>query len=246
MLSTVKIILLSIYIGVSSALFGAAIILAIQFHCKRPSIYINQYNAYSTVNYVLLQQPPAARTHSPIHNNRSTEIHELPRLCSQTIPESRISSHSGTPIIILSSTTSSTPYVIQTPSPIPAPDLAEQLCRFQVVQRSIRRPGTLYPATATSSNTRDIDTMAPATFNPDTLWDSLTPSTFLSVSTFLPPRESIPEPCAKDPEYPSIINWDQPVPGSQYEQVSFDKSGAPDSYSQEPTPEPIARPSQPP
>lgn len=46
------------------------------------------------------------------------------------IPEARIASNPGTPLIIISpatNTTNSTPYVIQSPSPIPAADLVEQL-----------------------------------------------------------------------------------------------------------------------
>ncbi|KAK0229057.1 hypothetical protein EDD85DRAFT_957470 [Armillaria nabsnona] len=180
-----------------------------------------------------------ARNHPPICNHGSAEIHELPRLHGQqttqdmarededTISESRINTHPGTPIILLSTTTSSTPYVVWTPSLLPAPDLAKQLRRFQVVQRGIRRPPTPYPASTTNNN-------------------SITPSTFLSISAFILPREPTPKICIENAKYLSILNWDQPVPGSQYEQIPFNESSASEPYSQEPTPEPVARPSQPP
>ncbi|KAK0229548.1 hypothetical protein EDD85DRAFT_794036 [Armillaria nabsnona] len=194
MWSTTDIVLFSVFIGVSSALFGAACVLAIQFHLKNPTTYINQYNINPTVNYVLPQQPPIARVHSPIHNHRSTEIHELHHLHSQ----------------------------------------------FHLVERSKqRRPTTPYSISAASHSIRDI----PAVFNPDNLWDTITPSAFLSVSAFIPPRERTPEIHVKDAEYLSILNLDQPVPGSQSEQIPFDESSTPELYSQEPTLEPIARPS---
>ncbi|KAK0235570.1 hypothetical protein EDD85DRAFT_955143 [Armillaria nabsnona] len=62
------------------------------------------------------------------------------------------------------------------------------------------------------------------------------------------PSVAVPTPTnhVEDPEYPSILSWNQPVSGSQYERIPFDKSSAPEPYSQEPTPEPIAGPSQPP
>ncbi len=59
MSNTVEIILFSIVIGIGCTFFGAAIVLAIQFHYRRnPSVYINQYNAHPTINYVIPQQPP--------------------------------------------------------------------------------------------------------------------------------------------------------------------------------------------
>ncbi len=131
MFSTLEIVLLSVYLGISCALLGAAIVLVI-LHCYRenPCVYINQYNTRPTVNYVIPQQPPPARIRSPICSHRSSEIHELSSICSQqavedvvssneSIPETRTNTHPGTPVIILSSTSSSsatssesTPYVI--------------------------------------------------------------------------------------------------------------------------------------
>ncbi|KAK0242412.1 hypothetical protein EDD85DRAFT_946580 [Armillaria nabsnona] len=233
MLSTLKTVLLTIYISISSALFGAACVIAIQFHYGRPQQprYINQYNAHPVINYVLPQQPPEARIHTPVHNHELTEIHELPRLSGQqeenmvqtsegSVSEDRITSHSGTPIIILSTTSSSTPYM---------------------VQGSLRRPSTPYPGTASNSTgNTDVAAATPAAFDPDTLWDAITPS------AFIPPRERTPEIHVEDLEYPSVLDWDQPIPGSQYERIPFDESGAPQPYSQEPTPEPVARPFQPP
>ncbi|KAK0226754.1 hypothetical protein EDD85DRAFT_958514 [Armillaria nabsnona] len=86
---------------------------------------------------------------------------------------------------------------------------------FQMVQRSIRRPATPYLAATTSGNTRDVDAATPIAFDPDSLWDSITPSAFLSIRAFIPPRELTPEPHTENPEYLSILNWDQPLPGSQ-------------------------------
>ncbi len=78
------------------------------------------------------------------------------------------------------------------------------------------------------------------------LWGSITPSAFLSISTFIPPQE--PNPCTNDNKYPSILNWNQPILGSQYARVPFNESTTPAPYSQElsPKPEPVTGPSQPP
>ncbi|KAK0219466.1 hypothetical protein EDD85DRAFT_961205 [Armillaria nabsnona] len=214
MWSTLEIALFSIYIGVSSALFGAACVLAIQFYYKRPQPppYINQYNVNSTVNYVLLQQPPEAR----VHASRRTWLEQM----GLQQPKAGL-----TPIQEPPSSSSQ-----------PPPALPPML--FQVVQGGIRRPPTPYPTLTTSDGTGNNTTAtAPITFNPNNLWDSITPSVFLSVSTFILPREPTPEVHVEDTEYPSILNWDQPVPGSQYEQIPFDESSAP---------EPVTRPSQPP
>ncbi len=110
MSNTVEIILFSIVIGIGCTFFGAAIVLAIQFHYRRnPSVYINQYNAHPTINYVIPQQPPMARICTPVFNNRLAEIHKLPHLSSQwteedvvqtseeSISEVRITSHPRTP-----------------------------------------------------------------------------------------------------------------------------------------------------
>ncbi len=84
MLSTLEIVLLTAYFGVNTALFGAAIVLAIVHHYREnPHTYINQYNTHPTVNYVILQQPPLARIHSPICSHRLTEIHELSSIHGQ-------------------------------------------------------------------------------------------------------------------------------------------------------------------
>ncbi len=235
MLSTLETVLLAAFFGVSTALFVATIVLAILHHYRWiPRTYINQYNANPTVNYVVPQQPPLARIHSPICGHRPSEIHELSGIRSQratedvastdeSIPENRIDTHPGTPVILLSLTSSSsalssksTPYVIRYPSPIAAPDLAERLRRFQIVRRSIARSPSPYPINLSSDHTRVIPTAEPAAFNPDNLWDSITPSAFLSVSAFIPSRE----PHIEDPDYPTIINWDQPIPYTESDPVS--------------------------
>ncbi len=134
MLSTLETVLLATFFGITTALFVATIVLAILHHYGWiPCTYINQYNANPTVNYVIPQQPPPARIRSPIHNHGPSEIHELSSICSQrtvedvasmdeSIPENRIDTHPGTPVILLSSTSSSsvsssesTPYVIRSP-----------------------------------------------------------------------------------------------------------------------------------
>ncbi|KAK0244461.1 hypothetical protein EDD85DRAFT_945771 [Armillaria nabsnona] len=188
----------AIFIGMSSTFIAAALILAIQFYCKKPQTYVNQQNINPIVNYILLQQPPTARIHTPICNYESTEIHKLPCLSNQ----------------------------------------------FQMIQRGIRRPPTPHSAAASNSTRDNNAAAAPAAFDPDTLWDAIMPSAFLSISAFIPPREQTPKIHVEDPEYTSILNWDQPVPGSQYEWIPFNESSAPEPYSQEPTPEPVAGPSQ--
>ncbi|KAK0229826.1 hypothetical protein EDD85DRAFT_956942 [Armillaria nabsnona] len=185
----------------NSRLIAAALVLAIQFYCRKPQTYINQQNINPIINYVLPQQPPMARIHAPIHDHESTEIHELPHLSSQR-------EENMEPLSLSS----------------PPPALSSML--FQVVQRGIRRPPTPHPAAA-SNSTRDNNTAAaPAAFDPDAFWDTITPSAFLSISAFIPPREQTPEIHVEDPEYLSILNWDQPVPDSQYEWIPFNESGA--------------------
>ncbi len=175
----------------------------------------------------------------------------------ESISENRINTCPGTPFIVLSpspssSSAESTPYVIRSPSPIAAPDLAGCLCRFQMVQRGLCRSPAPQLVVTTRNTVRGISPVEPArpvTPNPDNyLWGFITPSTFLSISAFIPPQGQTSEPCVEDDEYLSILNWDQPVPGSQYAWVPFNKSGAPEPYSQEltPEPEPVARPSRPP
>ncbi len=116
-----------------------------------------------------------------------------------------------------------------------------------MVQRSITRPPSPYPVVLTSDHTRSSNTAESTVYDSDNLWDTITPSAFLSISSFIPPREQTPEPPIKDAEYLSILNWDQPIPSSQYARVSFDESTVLAPYSQEPTPEPepIAGPSRP-
>ncbi|KAK0245354.1 hypothetical protein EDD85DRAFT_943759 [Armillaria nabsnona] len=220
-MTEVTLILSAVFLGIGCALLGAALVIAIRFHCQKPQTYINQYNANPIVNYVLPQQPPEARTYAPVRNHGLTEIHELPCFHSQRAMKDEPPSLSSPPPPALPSMSFEPPlpYPLQT---LPS-DFADSRC------------------------VRDNDTAAaPAAFDPDTLWDTITPSAFLSVSTFIPPRKSTPENRIEDPEYLSILNWDQLVPGSQYEWIPFDDTGAPEPYSQEPTPEPVTRPFQPP
>ncbi|PBK88537.1 hypothetical protein ARMGADRAFT_1084489 [Armillaria gallica] len=125
----------------------------------------------------------------------------------ESIPETRINTYPGTPFIILSpspssSSAESTPYVVQSPSPVAAPDLAERLHRLQMVQRGLHRPSTPYPIATTRNTVRGISPVEPG---------SITPSAFLSISTFIPPHKPTPNTPASDVAYPTVINWDQPV-----------------------------------
>ncbi len=221
MLTKLEIFLLATFFGISTALFATAIVLAILHHTGRiPRTYINQYNTHPTINYVLPQQPPLARIRSPIHHDRLSEIHELSSTrCQQkmedvasmheSVPENRIDTHPGTPVILLSSTSSSsalssesTPYVVRSPSPITPAELTERLHRFQMVQRGVTRAPTPYPCNLSGDHTRNVPSSEPNAPDSDDCWDPITPSAFLSISTFILPRE----PCTEDPDYPTITD----------------------------------------
>ncbi len=231
-METDNVIILASTLFPSTCLLAAAIVIAFH-HDRQADIIILNQTVNPTPNYDILLQPPLVRICSSVCNHGLPEIHKLPGICQQqtaedvadlneeSIPETRISTCPGTPVIALSLTTSSssaesTPYVIQSPSPIAAPYLAKQLHRFQVVWRGIKRPSTPYPRSLTSNHTRNVnvcgESLVPDSDDP---WESITPSAFLFISTFIPPRELHPDTPAPvnipDLAYPSIVNWDQLV-----------------------------------
>ncbi len=170
MLTKLEIFLLAAFFSISTALFAAAIMLAVLHHYRRiPCTYINQYNAHPTINYVLPQQPPPARIRSPIHDNGSSEIHELSSICckqttedmastDKPVPENRTNTHPRTPVILLSSTSSSsaassksTPYVVNLPhlshrQTLPS-DFVDSRWSKEVLQGPPHPTHTTFPAT---------------------------------------------------------------------------------------------------
>ncbi len=135
------------------------------------------------------------------------------------------------PVIVLSSTASSTPYVVQSPSPSDS-DIAEHWVRFKLGHHS--RPIT--PGGLASNYFGDtwIPTTAPPTlFDPDDLWDNLT----IPYSAYFPMRTGSSDYRTPPPDaanYPSINYWDQPIQNRE--------------LTPKPVPaieEPIAGPSQP-
>ncbi len=112
------------------------------------------------------------------------------------------------PFIILSSTTSSTLYVIQSPSPSET-DITEHQVRFHLSHHS--RPVT--PGGDTSNcfgNTWVPHTAPPTLFDPDNLWDNL----LIPYTAYFPAGTGSPDhrtPPPDDNRYPSINYWDQPI-----------------------------------
>ncbi len=168
-------------------------------------------------------RPQPARLCPPLPLHIVPAINQLNHLYSQCaqemvqgnqdpVSEEGSTNPPGTPVIILSSTTSSTPYVIWTPSLLPADKLEEQLVQFWLSSSYFSRPPTPYPSIRTHSDIRDNRSTPPDTvFDPDDLWDSITPSAFLSISTFIPPPPRPATHSLEQSNYPSHIDWDQPI-----------------------------------
>ncbi len=134
------------------------------------------------------------------------------------------------------------PHVVQTLSLLPADKLEEWLVWFLLGLSYFSRAPTPYPDSTASICTRDnrAASFTPI-FNPDNIWDSITPSAFLFVSTFLPPT-------SREPNYQDSNYWDQPVWNKEY--IPFHvRVPTLEPYSQEsslsPEPQTIARPSCP-
>ncbi len=136
------------------------------------------------------------------------------------------------PFIILSSTTSCTPYIVRSPSPWDKDDLANHQVRFQLGHHS--RPVTPRGVTSNCFGDTWVPTAAPTTlFDPGDLWDNL----LIPYSTYFPTGTGSPDhrtPPPVDNRYSSDNYWDQPI---QNQELPL-----------EPIPgieEPIARPSSP-
>ncbi len=79
MMTTLDVLLSAIYLAVSTALFAAAVILAVRFHYRNtPRIRQNRHwFPPPPINYVLPQQPPPAHFYPPIPQ-RAPAVDEYP------------------------------------------------------------------------------------------------------------------------------------------------------------------------
>ncbi|PBK85933.1 hypothetical protein ARMGADRAFT_1086979 [Armillaria gallica] len=104
------------------------------------------------------------------------------------------------PVIVLSPTTSSTkstPYVFQSPTPLSPGTLEERLVEFELVENCYSRPATPYLCCINSNGDIRTLTNALTPFDPNDLW--CPPNLWDNLA--LPLRL-----------FPSVTNWDAPIP----------------------------------
>ncbi len=233
MTATLNILLSAVYLAVGTALFVAALVLAILFHYRiTPRIpQNNHWFPPPPINHVFPQQPPPAHLYPPlprrapaideysnIHDRRDKE--DVPGEMEVGIQEGSNGSVTGArlPVIQLSpegsshhSSTGDTPHPARNPAT--ATDLARYLIRLglgttgpgqtPVAEQSTSGRPRSVPVLPTTSGPHNI--FVSSTSELDLVWDNLN----LPYTAFFPPRENPYH--WGTAEYPSIIHWDEPV-----------------------------------
>ncbi len=200
MTTTLDIILSAIYLAVGTALFAAAVVLAVRF-LYRNTPHIRQNNHWflpPPVNYVLPQQPPPAHFYPPLPR-RAPAVDEYPGIIhgrdEEDIPgqvevgvqEGSNGSVTGTrpPYIQLSPETSRHSSAGTTPHPERAPPSTTELARYLVRLRLGTAGPSHSPAAEQPSSSRPRnDPVFPAANGPheffvsstselDLVWDNL-------------------------------------------------------------------------
>ncbi len=225
-------LLSAIYLAVGTALFAAAVVLAVQFHYRiNPRIQRNNHwFPPPPINYVLPQQPPPAHFYPPlprrapavdkhpIVDNRGDEENVFGEV-EVSVQEGSDGSVTGArlPFIQPSDSSSHHSSAGATPHRTRSPPSAAELARY-LIQLGLGAPGPSHPPGTeqpTSHRPRGISVL-PATSGPydifvsstselDLVWDNLN----LPYTAFFPPREN--PYCWGTAEYPSVIHWDEPV-----------------------------------
>ncbi len=236
MTATLDIILSAVYLAVGTALFAAAVILAVLFHYRiTPRIprirHNNNWFPPAPINYVIPQQPPPAHFYPPIPPRPPT-VNEYPGIIhgrdEEDVPgEVEIGVQEGSdggiararlPDIQLSpdiSHHSSASATLHPESNYPtAADLARYLIRLGLgTAGPAGSPATEQPASGHPGDS----SVLPVTNDPhyiyvssttelDLIWDNLN----IPHAAYLPrPAEDLTY--GATAEFPSVIHWDEPV-----------------------------------
>ncbi|PBK94601.1 hypothetical protein ARMGADRAFT_1078489 [Armillaria gallica] len=114
-------------------------------------------------------------------------------------------------ILSITSSSSSTPYVIQSPSPLSEDVITEHHIQYELGASHPNHPITLYYGYTTSNKyARTPAVPSPTSLDPSDLWDNIT----IPYSAYFPTGTDSPDhrtPLPDSAEYPSIIQWDQPI-----------------------------------
>ncbi len=235
MTATLDIILSAVYLAVGTALFAAAVILAVLFHYRiTPRIprirYNNNWFPPALINYVIPQQPPPAHLYPPVPPRPPT-VDEYPGIIHRrdeedVLGEMEIGVQEGSdgdvartrlPHVQLSPDISHHSSAGATPHPEPNYLTAADLARY-LVRLGLGTAGPAgSPATEQPASGRPRDTpIRPVPNDPhyvyvssttelDLVWDNLN----IPHAAYFPQRED-PD-YGATAEFPSVIHWDEPV-----------------------------------
>ncbi|PBK90271.1 hypothetical protein ARMGADRAFT_1083133 [Armillaria gallica] len=229
--TTLEEVLTAVYLGVGTALFAAAVVLAV---CQHNGRYPRRRRAQQwnypqpQINHVIPQQPPPVYLYPPVPvpSRRASTIDEHPRFVGcpteEDVPrEVEVdvqegsnggAAGAGLPVIEISDgddetrrqeSAGHTPHPSRPAPTADAADLARYLVRLGLGER--RPAGT--PVSDQFTRVRVGDSPTDSAFRLDVVWDNLN----LPTSAFFPRRGNPYRPRSPDPEYPAIAHGDESI-----------------------------------